>query len=171
MLSNISRLLIAAIPACALLSALTTPAWGDVLPSATTVANCALGGTVVSDPSACSFGGANASASLNPFVGIQAGASGFGVNNGSVAQVKYNFEVVGGNPGDAVPLDIMFDLRTAATVDGLDNNGGGISTAFADITVLHQGSGGVNPSTDTRKLGTRDQSLQSDWQNHTTIVI
>jgi hypothetical protein len=151
-LRSAASLLMVAIPACVLLSAVTTPAWSDVLPSATTIANCALGGTVVSDPSACSFGGGNASAVLDPFVGIQAGAAGFGVDNGAVAQVKYSFEVVGGNPGDAVLVDILVDLRTAATVDGLDNNGDGISDAFADITVLNHGTGVVERCASTDRI-------------------
>ena len=119
--------------------ALTTPTWSDVLSAATTVANCALGGTVVSDPSACSFGGGSASAVLSPFVGIRAGASGFGDDNGAFAQARYSFAVVGGNPGDQVPVDIVVDLRTAASVNGIDDIGGGIADAFADINVLNHG--------------------------------
>jgi len=134
------------------LSALATPTWSDVLPAAATVANCALGGTVVTDPSACSFGGGSASASLSPFVGIQAGASGFGQANGAVAQAKYAFEVVGGNPGDVVPVDIVVDLRTAASVNGLDDIGGGIADAFADINVLNHGQSILDKCASTDRI-------------------
>jgi hypothetical protein len=103
----------------------------------------------------CSFGGASASASLSPFVGIQAGASGFGQSNGAVAQAKYSFEVVGGNPGDLVPVDVSFDLRTAASVNGIDDIGGGIADAFADINVLNHGQSILEKCASTDRI-TRD---------------
>ena len=130
---------LAAIPACIVLAASASPAWSSTLPPATTTTICIQAGSEVVDPVACSLGGASASAVLSPFVGMRAAATGFGVSNGSVAQGKYSFEVVGGNPGDQVPVEILFDLRAVATVDGLDATFGGIASAQADLTILHQG--------------------------------
>src|SRR5512133_1854227 len=110
-------LVAAAIPAFIAFAASAAPAWSSVLPSSTTVTICNQAGSSVSDSVACSVGGASASVILSPFVGLQAGATGFGVANGSIAQLKYGFGVVGGNPGDQVPVDILFDLRASATVD------------------------------------------------------
>lgn len=131
--------LAAAIPGFLVFAATVAPAWGGVLSPATTVTICSQSGTSVTDPVVCSVGGASAAAILSPFVGVRAAATGFGVSNGSLAQVKYGFEVVGGNPGDEVPVDILFDLRASATVDGLDATFGGIASAQADLNVLHQG--------------------------------
>jgi len=128
-----------AIPVILALAASAAPAWSGVLPPATTVTICSQAGTSVSDPVACSVGGASASVILSPFAGLQAGATGFGVSNGSLAQLKYGFEVLGGNPGDQVPVDILFDLRTAASVDGLDATFGVVAGAEADLNVLNQG--------------------------------
>ena len=134
-----ASLLWAAIPGLFVFAAFAAPAWSGVLSPSTTVTICSQSGTSVTDPVVCSVGGASASAVLSPFVGVRAAATGFGVSNGSLAQVKYSFEVVGGNPGDEVPVDILFDLRASATVDGLDATFGGIASAQADLNVLHQG--------------------------------
>ncbi len=134
------------------LSALATPTWSDVIPAGTTVASCQFGGTIVTDPSACSFGGGSASATLSPFVGLQAASSGFGQSNGAIAQAKYSFEVVGGNPGDVVPVDILVGLRTAASVNGIDDMGGGIAGGFADINVLNHGQSIVEKCASTDRI-------------------
>ncbi len=127
------------VPVCLALAAGAAPGWSSALPPTATVTICNQNGTSASDPVACSVGGASASATLSPFVGLHAAATGFGASNGALAQVKYSFEVVGGNPGDQVPVDIQFDLRTGATVDGIDATFGAIAGAQADITVLNQG--------------------------------
>jgi hypothetical protein len=134
-----ASLLAAAIPGLLVFAVSAAPAWSGVLSPSTTVTICIQAAASVSDPVVCSAGGASASAILSPFVGVQASATGFGVSNGSVAQVKYGFEVVGGNPGDEVPVDILFDLRASATVDGVDATFGGIASAQADLNILNQG--------------------------------
>ena len=134
-----ASLLAAAIPGLLMFAVSAAPAWSGVLSPSTTVTICIQAATRVSDPAVCSDGGASASAFLSPFAGVQASATGFGVSNGSVAQVKYGFEVVGGTAGDEVPVDILFDLRASATVDGVDATFGGIASAQADLDVLHQG--------------------------------
>ena len=120
------------------LSALATPTWSDVLPAGPLWLVVGSEGLSYRTRQPARWRRQRFRCP-SPFAGIQAGASGFGQDNGAVAQAKYSFEVVGGNPGDVVPVDISVDLRTAASVNGIDDIGGGIADAFADINVLNHG--------------------------------
>ena len=91
------------------------------------MASCQLGGTIVTDPSACSFGGGSASATLSPFAGLQAGASGFGQENGAIAKPSTALRWSGVIRETWFPVDILVGLRTAASVNGIDDMGGGIA--------------------------------------------
>jgi hypothetical protein len=98
------------------------------LPPATSVAECtSVLGVVVDDPVSCSAGGGVAQATLSPFAGVSAQATaGSDMSAGGFAALNYNFEVVGGNVGDVVPLLVTANLATIAN---------SVSDAFASITV------------------------------------
>lgn len=91
-------------------------------------------GTVVDNPANCSNGGGVAQVTLAPFAGVasQATAGAF-MSSGGSASLQYQFEVVGGNVGDIVPLLFTANLFAEANA---------ASDAFASITV-EPGSGGL----------------------------
>jgi hypothetical protein len=116
------------------------------LAPAQTEAGCTLGelgnSVVISDPSACALDGSLASTSasltLSPFVQgqVQAQFAG-GVDSTSSAfvHISYAFEVIGGNPGDMVPLLIATNLSTRSTSSSSAEAG------FASLD-LHTGASG-----------------------------
>jgi hypothetical protein len=118
--STLAAVLIAALPGFA---EPTIP-----LPSATSVTECtSVLGVVVDDPVSCSAGGGVAQATLSPFAGVSAQATaGSDMSAGGFAALNYNFEVVGGQVGDVVPLLVTANLTTIAN---------SVSDAFASITV------------------------------------
>jgi hypothetical protein len=86
------------------------------LPVPTSGAECiSVSGVVVDTTTGCSDGGGTAAVTLSPFAAVTASASAPpGMSAGADASVNYDFEVVGGNPGDAVPLLITANLTTFA---------------------------------------------------------
>jgi len=119
---------LASILAAALLTALPGLASTITLPTPTSGAECISAlGTVVDSTTSCSNGGGTAAATLSPFAGVTASAvAGPNMSSGADASLNYDFEVVGGNPGDTVPLLITANLITIAN---------SASDAFASIFV------------------------------------
>lgn len=100
------------------------PAWGaPILPAPQSLAHCDVGGgNVLDDPTSCALGSfdtAFASLTLTPFVSLVAQAAApaaLGVHGaGANASVSYSFQVIGGNPGDVVPILIATTLITIGT--------------------------------------------------------
>jgi hypothetical protein len=112
----------------ALLTALPGLASTITLPVATSGAECiSVTGTVVDTLTGCSAGGGTAGVTLSPFAGVTSSAvAGSNMSAGADASLSYDFEVVGGNPGDVVPLLITANLFTFAN---------SASDAFASIFV------------------------------------
>src|SRR5271154_2321160 len=118
--------------AVALLTTLPGFASNITLPSASSVTECtSVSGTVFDDPFGCSAGGGVAQATLLPFAGVFAEApASQGTAAGGFASLVYYFEVIGGSPGDVVPLLFTSNLATIAN---------STSNAFASITVTAAG--------------------------------
>jgi hypothetical protein len=122
---------------CAMLVAMASglPA-ATILPDPTAVTTCDSGqlGEIVGT-TGCSQSDANGSDSLAatflPFAGLSGSANvGGGVleSFGGVAALNYSFEVVGGSPGDVVPLLIFANLSTSVS-------SGGDGLGFSEILV------------------------------------
>ena len=98
---------------------LSTPAWSTpVLPEATsgTQCNSSTDPNPITNPSLCSVLGASALVTQAPYPAVVTQATATDVYAGSaIATLNYSFEVVGGNPGDVVPLIITTDLVTDAS--------------------------------------------------------
>jgi hypothetical protein len=114
--------------AAALLTTLPGLASTIFLPVATSGAECIpTSGPVVDNTTSCSAGGASAQVTLSPFPGVATTAvAAQGTSAGADASLSYDFEVVGGNPGDAVPVLITANLVADAN---------STSTAYASIFV------------------------------------
>src|SRR5215831_17839437 len=123
--------------AAVVLGGLAVPGWAaPILPDPTALAHCDIGGgNVHDDPTSCSLGildTAFASVTLFPFVSLQAqaaspiapGIHGAGANGSTT----YSFQVIGGSPGDIVPLLIA----TTLTTTGSDLS---LGIGFAALTV------------------------------------
>lgn len=103
---------------------LATASWADILPPATTLAEC-VDRTLVDQPDNCSLSGFDATASgsltLSPFISLTSETASGPINSlfipgaGVFVSAKYSFEVVGGTPGDIVPIFISTNLTTAAS--------------------------------------------------------
>lgn len=101
------------------------------LPSTHT--SCVAGAVVVTDPLACSFGGATASVLLSPVATVVAEAT----NAGASSALEYQFEVIGGNVGDVVPVLVTAFLETTA-VGGVVAQAGivvSLGSTFQQVTV------------------------------------
>ena len=135
------------------------------LPVATSGAECIpASGPVVDNTISCSAGGGSAQVTLSPFAGVAASAvAAQGTSTGADASLNYDFEVVGGNPGDPVPVLITANLVTIAN---------STSAAFASIFVApgEQSLGGTQVVACTNEtlctqpaefLGTFTVSVQS----------
>ncbi len=113
----LSRSILIAAGMAALL--LSTPAWStSVLPVATsgTQCNSSTDPNPTTNPLLCSVLGAAASVSEAPYPAVVTHATATDVYAGSAtAALNYSFEVVGGSPGDMVPLIITTDLLTDAS--------------------------------------------------------
>lgn len=118
------------------------PAWSSsTLPAPLTLAECTAPvlPNLIDDLTSCTLGGASGSLTLFPFVSLTAQASAAPSNPnlidsaGVFVSVKYSFQVVGGQPGDVVPILITTNLSTTATSFGH-------SFGFAE-TVIHSGQG------------------------------
>jgi hypothetical protein len=111
------------------------------LPPYTATTSCTSGSLGVVDGSApCSQangdGSDNDTFTVSPFAGVSANSSVAGNPEdgfGSFGTLDYSFELVGGNPGDQVPLLIFTDLFTSI---------GGDAYAFSEI-VVSTGSTGL----------------------------
>lgn len=109
------------------------------LPAASTTTQCINGQNGViagTGPCSQSYGDGSDSitTSLLPFAGLSGNAAvaGFVTDDyAAYATLDYSFEVVGGNPGDQVPLLIFTDLLTSI---------GGDAYAFSEIIVSGLGS-------------------------------
>ena len=102
------------------LVALRAPA-STLLTPATTLADCAVDSARLLSPTGCALnlaGSASASLTLSPFVSLTAQAAsppnGGGAIHGAAASavLTYSFEVIGGNPGDIVPVLIATSLSS-----------------------------------------------------------
>jgi hypothetical protein len=115
------------------------PLLGDVLPAAITLAHCvqAPGPVIVDDPTSSAVTDAFGSLTVSPFVSANAQAAFPGLVGGGSASIsiQYFFQVVGGNPGDTVPILIATNLNVAST-----SSGGG-SFGFAETAVHTSRSG------------------------------
>ena len=128
----------------ALMSSLATlraPA-STLLTPATTVADCAVDSSRLLSPTSCALnlaGSASASLTVSPFVSLTVQAAS-PPNDGAIhgaaasAVLTYSFEVIGGNPGDIVPVLIATSLSTL----GSDSSHG---IGFAELSV-HTGAAG-----------------------------
>ena len=103
-------------------SAATATPLGPTLPAAAPFIQCASGGApgLVEGSSPCSRSDGNGSDdvifSLLPFAGVSANASVAGdAQEGfsGFATLDYSFEIIGGNPGDQVPVLIFTNLFTS----------------------------------------------------------
>src|SRR6185295_65410 len=113
-----------------------------ILPPPTTLAHCVVDSTTLDDPASCALnhpGSAFAALTLFPFVSLTAQAA--SPPNGSVihgaaasAVLTYSFEVIGGNPGDIVPVLIATNLSTI----GSDPTHG---VGFAELSVHTSAAG------------------------------
>jgi hypothetical protein len=114
--------------AAAMAAALPAFATAVALPAETSVAECtSVLGVVVDDPVSCSAGGGVAQVTLAPFAGVSTQATaGADMSSGGFAALNYDFEIVGGNVGDVVPLLITANLFTTVNSS---------SDAFARIIV------------------------------------
>jgi PEP-CTERM motif len=91
------------------------------LPAPITLAEC-VDGSVIDDPTSCTASGNDASASgsltLSPFVSLTAQSASGPINDlfnpgaGVFVSAKYSFQVVGGNPGDQIPILISTNLTS-----------------------------------------------------------
>ena len=123
------------------LVALRAPA-STLLTPITTLADCAVDSARVLSPASCALnfaGSASASLTLSPFVSLTAQAASppnGGVIHGAAARavLTYSFEVIGGNPGDIVPVLIATSLSSL----GSDPSHG---IGFAELSV-HTGAAG-----------------------------
>ena len=94
---------------------LATSAGAAPLPAATTATRCTVGATDIRDPLSCAVGNmASATLTLAPFASSTAMAT----NGSASAQQNWYFQVIGGNPGDLVPLLISTVLETSGTGAG-----------------------------------------------------
>lgn len=125
---------------CALVAA---PAWAaPILPPPQPLAHCDVGGgNFVDDPASCTLGTSDtafASLTLAPFVSLVAQAeapAALGIHGaGATAFLTYSFAVIGGNPGDLVPISIA----TSLTTTGTDPN---LGIGFAVVTVTTNAGG------------------------------
>ena len=111
-----------------------------VLPAATVSTQCESGQNgLIAGTASCSQafgdGSDNVTATLLPFAGLSTNAAvaGFVIDDYSgFAALDYSFEVVGGNPGDQVPLLIFTNLSTSI---------GGDAYAFSEIIVSTNSAG------------------------------
>jgi hypothetical protein len=119
--------------------------WASSLPGPITLAEC-VDFTVTDDPSSCAVSGRDASAigslALSPFVSLTAESNSGPINDmfnpgaGVVVSVQDSFQVVGGNPSDAVPIMIA---------SGLTANASSMRHAFGFAeTVVHTGFGNTS---------------------------
>lgn len=123
------------------LVALRAPA-STLPPPATTLADCAVDATRLLSPASCALnltGSASASLTLSPFVSLTAQAASppnDAAIHGAAARaiLTYSFEVIGGNPGDIVPVLIATSLSSL----GSDPTHG---IGFAELSV-HTGAAG-----------------------------
>jgi hypothetical protein len=108
-----------------------------VLPAATSSTTCSVtpGAGAILGAGSCSqtssFGHADLTLTQLPFAGLSAHATVTGgaiQGAGANAVLDYRFEVVGGNPGDIVPLLISTNLFS-------DNSGGATGSGFARILI------------------------------------
>src|SRR5437868_6141398 len=139
--------------------------WADSLPTAVTIAECS-DRTVTDDPTSCSVSGFDASASgsltLFPFVSLTAESNSGPANGlfipgaGVFVSARYSFQVVGGSPGDVVP--ILFATN-------LTSNASSFSHAFGFAeAVLHTGFGDTSKVVCTNgSCGTTDTSFSGTF--------
>jgi len=151
------------------LSALLLGGWHELaattLSAPTTVTQCTTaepGSSLhIEDPLSCSLGGGGALSSFaslttGPFVSlsVQAMAPGFPVNAiaaSAVADLLFEYQVTGGNPGDIVPVFLATNLATTGT-DGVHGVGFAfVSFGSADflgesVAACTAGSGCGSPS-------------------------
>jgi hypothetical protein len=139
-----------------MLNAATAAHAAPLLPAPSTLAECVADGALHDDVASCSLSSSNASASgsvvLWPFVSLTASSSTTpGGGSGAVVFATYSFEVVGGNPGDVVPIEIATNLSSSAS--SLDHAFGqaqlSVSTNFGRYSQVVCTNGSINPTCPT----------------------
>jgi hypothetical protein len=106
------------------------------LPAASGFVQCSTKTGYDTSPTSCTGDADSGSVSYSPFAGLLANADGEGLvdNSGVFGVLNYSLEVIGGNPGDVVPIDIETALQATPISIGL---------VFSEIGVTADGSTGV----------------------------
>jgi hypothetical protein len=78
------------------------------LPAANGFVQCSTKAGNITSPTSCTGDANNGSVTYSPFAGLNAFADGQGLvdNSGVFGVLNYSFEVIGGKPGDVVPIDV-----------------------------------------------------------------
>jgi hypothetical protein len=114
----------------------SSSARANSLPSGTGYVQCSTKTGIITDATSCNSSNDSGVVTYAPFAGVSGSANGQGlVDVASVFGVlNYSFEVIGGNPGDVVPVDVD------AVLDAISNS---IGVVFSEITVAADTSAGV----------------------------
>jgi hypothetical protein len=109
------------------------PAAAAVLPAANGGVTCLSLSGFVTNPKSCSTANDNGSLSYGPVAQVQGYAFGEGLTDAAnfFGYLNYSLEVVGGKPGDVVPLDIAVILKALPI---------SIGYAFSELGVAADGS-------------------------------
>jgi hypothetical protein len=134
----------------------TTAHAAPVLPAPSTFAECVANGTVQDDAASCLLSSGSAAASgsivLWPFVTLTASSTTSpGGGSGVLVDATYSFQVVGGNPGDIVPIMISTNLSSDAS--SLDHAFAmaqtRVDTSAGSFTEIVCTNGSINPTCPT----------------------
>ena len=134
----------------------TTAHAAPVLPAASTFTECVANGSVQDDAASCLLSSGNAFASGSvvtwPFVLLRASSvTSPGGSSGVLVNASYSFQVVGGNPGDIVPIMISTNLSSSAT--SLDHAFAmaqtRVDTSAGSFTEIVCTNGSINPTCPT----------------------
>lgn len=120
------------------------PALAAALPASSEGTQCIYypSGVNVQGTFNCSVTDADANVTLAPFAGAEADAAGGdSIQSNALAQLNYDFEVVGGTAGAQVPLIVTVNLQTRATPHG---NADAIINIFAAQTVSQEACTGCS---------------------------
>jgi hypothetical protein len=163
------------------LVALRAPA-STLLAPATTLADCAVDSSRLLSPTSCALdlaGTASATLTASPFVNLTAQAASppnGGVIHGAAARavLTYSFEVIGGNPGDIVPVLIATSLSALGSDPShgigfaeLSVHTGAAGNSF--VAVCSDGTCGTTASSFSGTLRTRASS--GDTSNELTLQV
>ncbi len=124
--------------------------WAGIIPPATSSAGCSTNTGPSNDGGAFSCAQSNlagynyGSVTTLPFVSLtaQAASGAFVGSFTTVVHLDYSFEVIGGNPGDQVPLLISTNLSSLGSADALGFASIAVGTSLSDpsLSVCSDGS-------------------------------